>query len=178
MSKMQPDEDDEFIWNKYVENIFPISKKQIFYKKTKKLSAGRHVNYQKAYSGNALTSIKNGTSSDVDKNTAKKFKQGKFAIEGRLDLHGLTEKEAWDSVCEFVKKSYIEKKRCIIIITGKGHHIHKNDDIFSTQGVLKEQLPKWLNTSELRPLILSYSEALPKDGGSGAFYILLRRQRN
>ena len=178
MNKPQHEQDDEAIWQEFVRDIPPLSKENIFHTKVRNLKVNPHINYESVYSGNNLSEIRADIATDMDKNTAQKFKQGKFPIEARLDLHGFTEKEAWLAVNEFVKKSYMDKKRCVIIITGKGKHASENDDIFSSQGVLKEQLPKWLNNQELRPLILACSEALPRDGGSGAFYILLRRHRN
>ncbi len=59
----------------------------------------------------------------------------------------------------------------MLVITGKG--FGKGTGV----GVLRSQFPNWLNTPELRPLILSFAHAQPKDGGGGAFYVYLRKRR-
>lgn len=136
------------------------------------------LNYNKAYHGDKLKNLTVGTTDDIDRRTAQKFTRGEFKIERRLDLHGYIEKEAYDKVFEFIKTSYLQNCRCVLIITGKGSlHREEDADIFANRGILKEQVPNWLNSDELRPLILSFSYSKPADGGEGALYILLRRNR-
>lgn len=117
------------------------------------------------------------TTSDIDKQTMRRFKKGKFGVEGTLDLHGYTQNAAFDAVKRFIISSYMQNKRAVLIITGKGLH-HENEDIFVSHGVLKDLVPKWLQTDELSPLILSYIHPDVSLGGSGALYILLRKNRN
>lgn len=136
-----------------------------------------HVNYQKAYHGAPLSPLTVGSTDNIDRRTAERFKRGEFPIQRRLDLHGMTEKDAYEAVNNFIQNAYIQKLRCVLIITGKG--LHKEDENWFTQrGILKEQVPQWLNTLSLRPLILSFSYALPADGGEGALYVLLRAHKN
>ncbi|MBR2033502.1 MAG: Smr/MutS family protein [Alphaproteobacteria bacterium] len=133
--------------------------------------------YANAYSGNKLDTLSIGDVDNIDRKTADKFKKGEFKIQRRLDLHGFTEKEAFSAVVDFVKESYIQKLRCILIVTGKG--LNKETDAwYEKKGILKECVPNWLNLPELRPLILSFAYATAEDGGSGALYVLLRRHRN
>ena len=136
------------------------------------------INIAKAYREEDLSELKLGNTDNIDANTAKRFKRGDFPIEARLDLHGYHEDEAREAVFDFVQKAYIEGKRCIIIITGKGlSHNEGNDNILIPKGKLKESVPLWLNSKNLRPLILAYNHPPAKLGGSGALYIMLRRQR-
>lgn len=135
------------------------------------------VNYAKAYSGASLKPLGVGETDNIDRRTAEKFKRGEFPIQRTLDLHGLTEKDAFDAVEAFIKNVYLDGLRCVLIITGKGT-LREDDDWFERKGILKDRVPQWLNTPELRPLILSFSQALPADGGEGALYVLLRRHRN
>ena len=114
----------------------------------------------------------------IDKATLKKFKREEFKIEDRLDLHGCTEDEAYEKVNNFVVQAYNCGKRCIIIITGKGLTVRENDDIFTSKGILKRQVPQWLNMPQLRAMILTYKNPSEKQGGSGALYILLKRNKN
>lgn len=134
------------------------------------------LNFKGVYNQNSFSELTVGNMDNVDKNTAEKFKKGQFKIEARLDLHGRTEKEAFSAVGDFIRNSYVQGKRCILIITGKG--IKKEDDAwYEAKGIIREALPKWLNHADIRPFILGMSPALPADGGSGAMYVLLKRKR-
>lgn len=109
-----------------------------------------------------------GQLSDMDKRTAERLAKGQTAIDGRLDLHGLTEAQAHAALVRFLAMSRSLGRRCVLVITGKG---------VEGKGVIRSSLPKWLNAAELRPLVLGISQAKPKDGGEGAFYVLLKRHR-
>ncbi len=135
------------------------------------------VDYQAAYTGDTLSPLAIGTTDNIDRRTAEKFKRGEFAIEQTLDLHGYKEKDAYEKVVSFIKHAYLQKCRCVLIITGKGLH-KEEEDWFEFRGILRNSVPQWLNTPELRPLILSFSYAQPADGGEGALYVLLRRKRH
>ena len=108
----------------------------------------------------------------------RKFKREEFRVEAVLDLHGLTEDEAFAKVDSFIPQSYALGRRCVMIITGKGIRVHPNDDIFTSKGVLRKQVPQWLNMARLRAMILIYKHASEKMGGEGALYILLRRNKD
>lgn len=135
------------------------------------------IDYGEAYHGAVLENLTIGNFPNVDKRTSNRFRKGEMPLERRLDLHGYTEKEAYEKVLDFIKEAYLSQCRCVLIITGKG--LKKDDDeLFSEKGILRERVPQWLNTPDLRPLILGMSYALPKDGGEGALYVLLRRKKS
>ncbi len=112
--------------------------------------------------------IKHGTMSGVDKSTAKRLTGGKFHVEAQLDLHGKTQDEALHLLRNFINNSHSSGKRNVLVITGKGN---KND------GILKNQVPRWLNNTGLRERIIMFSYAKPRHGGDGALYILLKKNR-
>lgn len=91
-----------------------------------------------------------------------------FSVQARLDLHGYTQAEAYKALVNFITVHYEQHQRNLLIITGKGSE---------GQGILKQQLPRWLETAAIYPKILAIAPARPEDGGQGAFYILLRRSR-
>lgn len=134
------------------------------------------INYGSVYQGNTLSPLAPGDTAGIDRRTADKFLHGEFPIQRRLDLHGLKEKEAFTAVEDFVKSAYQQQLRCVLIVTGKGIH-RESDDWFESRGVLKDLVPQWLNTPQLRPLVLAFAYAQPRDGGDGALYLLLRRVR-
>lgn len=105
----------------------------------------------------------------VDRRTSERMKKGEMVIEGRLDLHGMTQDPAHGALTAFIMRAWESGKRCVLVITGKGGR--------PGPGVLKAQVPRWLNQSPLRERILGFSHAKPKDGGDGALYVLIRRRR-
>jgi DNA-nicking Smr family endonuclease len=109
--------------------------------------------------------------SGVDERSYNALRNGERKIDARLDLHGKSKAQAFSLLCEFVKKTAADGKRCLLIITGKG----RKEDAGNT---LRDALPDWLNHPEIRPFILTYTQAAPKLGGSGAYTILLKRKRD
>ena len=96
-----------------------------------------------------------------------------------LDLHGKTLGEANSIIENFIKKSYEEKVQKLIIVTGKGLHSDNEKDPYVSKdlGILKYSIPDFLSkNSELTKMISNISEASIKDGGSGAFYIFLKKK--
>ncbi len=96
-----------------------------------------------------------------------------------LDLHGETLDEANRIIENFIKKSYEDRVHKLIIVTGKGLHSknEKNPYVSKDLGILKYSIPEFLkNNSELMKMISSISDASIKDGGTGAFYIFLKKK--
>lgn len=116
----------------------------------------------------ALPALQHGRSPGVDKRTAERLSKGEMAIDAVLDLHGLTQDTAHSQLVGFVGRAYKSGRRCLLVITGKGR---------DGGGVLRGQVPRWLNQPGLRERILSFSYARPQHGGEGALYVLVRRRR-
>jgi len=95
--------------------------------------------------------------------------RGKEAIEGRLDLHGLTQSEAHAALSRFLRQASARGARLVLVITGKGGE--------GERGVLRRQLPHWLELPEFRALVIGYEPATTRHGGEGAWYISVRRSR-
>ena len=96
-----------------------------------------------------------------------------------LDLHGETLDEANRIIENFIKKSYQDSIHKLIIVTGKGLHSKNDVDPYVSKdlGILKYSIPDFLkNNSELMKMISSISDASIKDGGTGAFYIFLKKK--
>ncbi|WP_392537908.1 Smr/MutS family protein [Legionella sp. 227] len=97
----------------------------------------------------------------------KALRHGQIPWEARLDLHGLKSENARDTLCQFIQTQAENNSRCILIIHGKGGY----------QGappVIKNLLNRWLPQLDE---VLAFHSALPRDGGSGAVYVLLKRNR-
>jgi DNA-nicking Smr family endonuclease len=115
-----------------------------------------------------LPYIKHSETTGVDKATAKRLKSGKFPVEARLDMHGRTQDEALDGLRYFIRAAFEMDKRCVMVITGKG---------IGGDGILKNQVPRWLNNPGLREYVLSFSYATAPHGGEGALYILIKKRK-
>ena len=99
---------------------------------------------------------------------------GKQAIDGRLDLHGLTQSEAHSALLHFLRNAIARDARLVLVITGKGS---KNLGRGGEPGVLRRHVPQWLGLPEFRSLVIGFEDAHVAHGGEGALYVRLRRAR-
>jgi len=111
----------------------------------------------------------------LDRRTAERLRRGRLPVEGRLDLHGEFQEQAYRLLVDFVTRAAAADKRVILVITGKGRST--TDEWGRGGGVLRRQVPHWLSQPPLGALVLSTAPARPDHGGDGALYVLLRRRR-
>lgn len=97
----------------------------------------------------------------------KRVRRGKLDIAASFDLHGHTQASAARALPAFLIAQQADGARCVLVITGKGRE---------GQGVLRRNFLIWLEGPEARALVSGYAESHPKHGGSGAFYVFLRRK--
>jgi DNA-nicking Smr family endonuclease len=114
--------------------------------------------------------LRHGTSHGIDRRQAARFRKGKLAIEGKIDLHGRTQQDAHDDLLAFLKRAYAAGKRTVLVVTGKGMTTAKT-------GILRQAVPRWLNEPAFRALVLAFDYAEPQHGGEGALYVLVKRVR-
>ncbi|MEP7452639.1 Smr/MutS family protein [Phyllobacterium sp. SB3] len=105
----------------------------------------------------------------IDKPTHKKIAKGRVVIEGRIDLHGLTQSEAYGLLLGFLQRAHLRKLRHVLVITGKGAS-------FGSDGVLRQAVPSWFATPAFRILVNGYEDAARNHGGTGAIYVRIRRE--
>jgi DNA-nicking Smr family endonuclease len=110
-----------------------------------------------------------GRVAGLDPNLLRKLRRGDFAVQGHVDLHGMTRDEAKGAVERFLRASRNAGKRCVVVVHGRG--LHSKDQL----PVLKEALRTWLSTARFARHVLAFASARPVDGGAGAVYVLLRR---
>ncbi|WOI55931.1 Smr/MutS family protein [Palleronia sp. LCG004] len=111
----------------------------------------------------------------MDAKAYGRMKRGKLGIEGRIDLHGLTLSEAHPRLVRFILDAHGAGKRLVLVITGKGRERDIDAPMPVRRGALRHQVPQWLNSGPLRSAVLQIAEAHRSHGGSGAFYVYLRR---
>jgi DNA-nicking Smr family endonuclease len=101
----------------------------------------------------------------------QRIARGSHAIDGRLDLHGMTQAEAHDALFGFLRAMQARGGRIVLVITGKGG----GGD--GGRGVLKRLVPLWLGQPEFGNMIIGFEPAARAHGGDGALYLRLRRTR-
>jgi DNA-nicking Smr family endonuclease len=115
----------------------------------------------------------------LDRGTARKLERGHLAVEARLDLHGMRQREAHMALRRFLKSAQGRGYRHVLVITGKGSEPDMRRSFFEedSRGVLRQALPHWLAAPEFAHLVVSFSEAPRRLGGEGALYVRLRKTR-
>jgi DNA-nicking Smr family endonuclease len=102
----------------------------------------------------------------IQKRVFKKLRRGQYITIDELDLHGLNVKQAKKLLLHFLEIALQVEGSCVSIIHGKGHRSGAKEPI------IKRQTNHWLKQ---HPRVLAFHSAQPKDGGTGAVYVLLRR---
>lgn len=103
-----------------------------------------------------------------DTQIREKLAKGRLPLEGRVDLHGMTQDEAYWLLLSFLRRAQQGGVRYVLIITGKGSSSRG-------EGVLRRSVPQWLATPPFRALVSGHDDASPRHGGSGALYVRIRR---
>jgi DNA-nicking Smr family endonuclease len=107
-----------------------------------------------------------------------KSKQHSLIKTKSIDLHGYTLDEANNVINNFIKNCYEENVNKIIVVTGKGLHSEneKNPYVSKDLSILKYSIPEYISNNEsLMSVINEIRDAKIEDGGSGAFYIFLKK---
>ena len=112
-------------------------------------------------------------SKDVDLKKKKKFQKIRT-----IDLHGYTLDQANKKITDFINESFLAGISKLIVVTGKGSHSQNNENPYVSKklSILKYSVPEYItNNKELMEIIYDITDAKTKDGGSGAFYIYLKK---
>ena len=120
--------------------------------------------------------------SSKEKVTDKDFKsQKKNLLKVRsIDLHGYTLEQANNAIEQFILKAFEERVNKLIVVTGKGIHSdnEKNPYVSKDLSILKFSVPEFIsNNKKLNEMIYDIQDAKLEDGGSGAFYIYLKKNK-
>lgn len=113
----------------------------------------------------------------MDRKTHQRMRRGRLDPEARIDLHGMRADQAQAALQSFLTASHSAGRRLVLVITGKGRRGDDEGPIPRRAGVLRHQLPHWLSTPPLSAIVLQLREAHVRHGGSGAFYVYLKRRR-
>jgi len=152
--------DDKETWEKYKLNMHKL---RIDIKKIETNSYNKNLNQ---------SFKKNNNKNYILNNTFDKFlkllNKRKIEPDGIIDLHGFNLKEAKLKLKNYVFQAFNSNKRNILIITGKG---------LNKTGLLKKEVPIWLNETDIKKILISYENAPQSFGGEGALVIRLKNKQ-
>ena len=146
---------DKKTWNFYVSNLKSIKKTE---KKTK-YSSSNPQSFPRVLKSNIYFAL--------EAKVKKRLKSKNFFFDAIIDLHGKTEVQAYEIVKNFVKNSYLDEHKNIIIVTGKG---------INSQGKLKLKTPLWLKSEELSKFVVGFETMPNNKGGDGALFVKLKNK--
>lgn len=112
-----------------------------------------------------------GMRKGIDPRLISRLRRGEFAVQDHIDLHGMTQSAAREALTGFVVASVRNGLRTLLVVHGRG--------LRSPGGhpVLKHAASQWLSQGAIGSHVLAFATARPSDGGAGAMYVLLRRDR-
>ncbi len=177
-------ENDETLFEAAMADVLPIDKKNMIEPESRDysvrcpnqsdiadetiLALENLVFHGKGFDVESTSEYIEGTGPDVCREVVKRLHQGKFSIQGFIDLHGLNVAEAQEVFENFLKESVTTGKRGVLVVHGRGLSS-------PNEPVLKTQVYHWLTRGPWRKWVMAFSSARSCDGGAGATYVLLRK---
>jgi DNA-nicking Smr family endonuclease len=163
-------DEDRVLWNLVAKSATPLKGRKTVEAETPKTAAAEKMPSAAAATSPAAQAPappkRQHVTHVLDRPTLDKLSKGKLPIEGRVDLHGLTQTEAHRLLLAFLERAHANRVRYVLVITGKG---------VGGEGVLKRLVPAWLSTPPFRAFVSSHDQAARGHGGGGALYVRLRR---
>ena len=175
MSKDDKPQQPLSLWDQYKKTITPLkkSKKQEGLDLQKKIEIILQDREPTAPSFETFpTKVERGIAQESLQYQSSKKIRKTVKIQSRLDLHGMTQEKAFKALHIFIKKCFVGKQQDILVITGKGIKLQEGK---TEGGILRRQLPLWLEHPDLRGFVHFYTNSHPFEGGTGAYYIRLRK---
>lgn len=188
----KPRSDELDLWKQAARNVSPLHKRK---KETDEPDHGPGRSLPREFTRMELPQIRGGKSklkNDIapsltdrlgsepvrmDQKAYRQLRRGRVKPDARIDLHGMTLDVAHASLVRFVMTRHAAGKRLLLVITGKGKSRDDDGPIPVRYGVLRHQVPEWLRLPPLSGLVLQVTQAHPSHGGTGAYYVYLRKAR-
>lgn len=170
----RPDNEETRLWQDYTHDIVPVKKRSPLPKDSLPLAPlKRAAVRKKAAEPNLPPTIKKPSATQqapqLDGRLEQRLRRGQVALDGTLDLHGMTQEEAHGKLNSYITRAHARNKRCLLVITGKGR---------GGEGILRQKFPQWMAMPPLREIVLKIVPAIQSHGGSGAWYVYLKRTRD
>lgn len=110
----------------------------------------------------------------LERQLRRGLSRGSSSVDATIDLHGMRQAEAHERLRSFILNAQRDGLKVVLVVTGKGN-LADQDPSLDQRGVLRRNLPLWLRMPDLRPAIIGFEEASRQHGGSGAFYVRIRK---
>lgn len=136
-------------------------------------STATHKSHDAPAARPAQAPVVMGNLTRMDGLNARRFKRGEWTIDCALDLHGYTRVEAFAALARTVRTMAQRGERVLAVITGKG----SRSSTQGSEGVLKREVPHWLNDPAIRPYVVAATHPPKHLGGEGAVLVLIKRPR-
>jgi DNA-nicking Smr family endonuclease len=167
-------EDDRIVWAHVAQGIRPLPGKTVPHIAPQD-AASNLADHEpparpaKTLAANGKPQTQDHPQQGIDRVTRRKIAKGRFPIDARIDLHGLTQTDAHALLVSFLHRAQAEGCRLVLVITGKGAS-------FGSDGILRRAVPAWLQTPSFRAMVSGFEEAARGHGGAGAIYLRLRHK--
>lgn len=181
--------EDRALWSKVVRGATPMAKPRLPFAAAPKPAPGPaapnaeplpdfRIGEKARGSAGSERALATGraTAPRMDARAFGRMKRGKLTPEARIDLHGMTVAAAHAALAAFVLRALSDGLRLVLVITGKGGDAGAGP-IPERRGILRRQVPHWLETPPLAQAVLQVETAHRRHGGSGAYYVYLRRRQ-
>jgi len=172
-SSISPIKGKKFIEEKKDSLVLAQTNKDIFIFKSKKPASVFMPSYTPTFSKPKQNQL------NIEPRLHRRLSRNKISIDATIDLHDLRQDEAYSALTSFLSRAYNRQHRNVLVITGKGKKIEQDYGfgIAGQRGVLRAMLPIWLKQANFKQIVLGYEIAGKAHGGTGAFYVRLKRQR-
>jgi DNA-nicking Smr family endonuclease len=179
MSRRRLSDDEQALWTGFARAVVPLRGKE-----TKKSQS--QTDLETRQPGRKAPSARPGVRQEraepkgppplaqFDRRLRQRVARGQTVIDLRLDLHGMTQKQAHAALLHFLQEAQARDGKVALIVTGKG--LDRAATTGGERGVLRRQVPLWLSLPEFRRFIVSFEAAHASHGGEGALYLRLRRR--
>lgn len=112
-----------------------------------------------------------GRVAEMDDSMMERLRQGQLSPEAHLDLHGLNVMQAYEALREFLRSAWYKGMRVALLVPGRGLNSPNG------RSILRQKLQTWLTQEPFKRVVLAFCTAIPRDGGPGSIYVLLRKYR-
>jgi DNA-nicking Smr family endonuclease len=174
--RRQLSEEEEALWNGFVRSITPLRRSQKIpsHEKAHLPAAAKKLQPQRPATPPPMPPTP--PLAPLERRLKQRVARGRAPIDARIDLHGFTQNEAYVALLRFLERAQADGRRIVLVVTGKGGGGRPHDRA-SERGVLRRQVPHWLELPEFRALVTGFDNAHAGHGGDGALYLRLRRRR-
>lgn len=177
MTRRRPlSEEERALWSGVVRAITPLRDAQEPPPPAGDSAGGESAPSQRGVRQEALPGKTTPPLAPLGRRLKQRVARGREPIDARLDLHGLTQREAHAALLRFLRGAQADGARIALVVTGKGNSKGERH-AGAERGVLRRQVPMWLSLPEFRRFVVGFEDAHVGHGGEGALYVRLRRVR-